>query len=104
IGNVEASTTISVRAQVTGTVTEVFFSEGAVVKNGDLLFTIDPRPFEAQLQQAEANLKRDKPLLSQAEAQLTRDAANAEYQQLEADRQAQLAKRGIVAKDAADQA
>jgi len=104
IGNVEASTTISVRSQLTGTLTEVFFTEGATVKTGDPLFTIDPRPYEAQLQMAEANLTRDEALLAQAEAQLTRDAANAEFQQLEADRQSQLSKKGIVAKDAADQA
>jgi multidrug efflux system membrane fusion protein len=104
IGNVEASTTISVRSQVTGQLREASFREGDFVKKGDLLFSLDPRPFEAALQQAQANFVRDQALLSQAEAQLARDAANAEYQQLTAERQGQLVARGIVSKDAAEQA
>jgi membrane fusion protein, multidrug efflux system len=103
IGNVEAYSTISVRSQVTGLLTEVLFREGDFVKKGDHLFTIDPRAFEAQLEQAEANLKRDQALLSQAEAQLGRDAANAEFSQLTADRQAILNQRGIISKDQVDQ-
>jgi multidrug efflux system membrane fusion protein len=104
IGNVEAYTSISVRSQVTGQLREASFHEGDMVRKGELLFTIDPRPFEAALQQAQANLVRDQALLSQAEAQLARDAAQAEYQQLTAERQAQLVARGIVSKDAAQQA
>src|SRR5260221_5905556 len=103
IGNVEAFATNSIRSQVTGTVTEVAFHEGDVVKTGQLLFVLDRRPFEAALAQAEANLRRDKALLAQAEAQLGRDASNAEYQQLSAERQAQLTARGIVSKDASEQ-
>ena len=49
IGNVEAYSTISVRSQVTGILTEVLFHEGDFVKKGQLLFTLDPRPFEAPL-------------------------------------------------------
>jgi membrane fusion protein, multidrug efflux system len=104
IGNVEAYSTISVRAQVVGLLTEVLFHEGDFVKKGDHLFTIDPRAFQAQLEQAEANLKRDEALLNQAEAQLSRDAANAEYSQVTADRQAQLTQKGIISKDQAQQA
>jgi multidrug efflux system membrane fusion protein len=104
IGNVEAYSTISVRAQVVGLLTEVLFHEGDFVKKGDHLFTIDPRAFQAQLEQAEANLKRDEALLNQAEAQLARDAANAEYSQVTADRQAQLVQKGIISKDQAQQA
>src|SRR5438477_3484663 len=104
IGNVEAYSTISVRAQVTGQLTEALFREGDFVKNGDHLFTIDPRPFQAQLEQAQANLKRDQALESQAEAQLARDAANAEYMQLSAERNATLNARGIISKDQAEQA
>ncbi len=103
IGNVEAYSTISVRSQVTGTLTDVFFHEGDFVKKGDHLFTIDPRPFEAALGQAQANLARDVALLAQAEAQLARDAANAEYSQLSAERTSQLAQRGILSKDQAEQ-
>jgi len=104
IGNVEAYATISVRSQVTGQLTDIAFREGDFVRQGQQLFTLDRRPFEAAVAQAEANLTRDKALLAQAEAQLSRDAANAEYQQLSAERQAQLNARGIVSKDQADQA
>jgi len=103
IGNVEAFVTTSVRSQVTGLLTEVAFHEGDLVRQGQLLFNLDRRPFEAALAQAEANLTRDKALLAQAEAQLGRDASNAEYQQLSAERQAQLTARGIVSKDASEQ-
>jgi multidrug efflux system membrane fusion protein len=104
VGNVEAYTSVSVRSQVTGQLQEAFFHEGDVVKKGDRLFTIDPRPLEAALEQAQANLVRDQALLNQAQAQLDRDAANAEYQQLTSDRQAELVTRGLIAKDAGDQA
>jgi membrane fusion protein, multidrug efflux system len=103
IGNVEAYASISVRSQVTGQLTELSFREGDFVKQGQQLFNLDRRPFEAALAQAEANLTRDKALLAQSEAQLARDAANAEYQQLSAERQAQLSQRGIISKDAAEQ-
>ena len=104
IGNVEAYTTISVRSQVTGQLQQTFFREGDSVKKNAQLFTIDPRPFDAALQQAQANLVRDQALLSQAEAQLARDAANAEYQQVTAERQAELVERGIISKDLGQQA
>lgn len=104
IGNVEAYTTISVRSQVTGQLEQAAFREGDFVKKDQLLFTFDKRPFEAALRQAEANLVRDQALLSQAEAQLGRDGANAEYATLTAQRQAQLAEKGIVSKDVAEQA
>ena len=103
VGNVEAYISISVRSQVTGQLQQAFFHEGDVVKKGDKLFEIDPRPLEAALQQAEANLTRDQALLSQAEAQLNRDAANAEYQQLTSERQAKLVTAGLLSKDAGDQ-
>ena len=103
VGNVEAYTSVSVRSQVTGQLQEAFFHEGDVVKKGDKLFAIDPRPLESTLQQAKATFTRDEALLNQAEAQLTRDTANADYQQASADRQAALMARGLVAKEAADQ-
>src|SRR5262249_29475661 len=93
----------SVRSQVTGQLQEISFREGDFVKKDQQLFTLDRRPFEAALAQAEANLTRDKALLAQAEAQLTRDASNAEYQQLTAERQASLAQRGIVSRDVQEQ-
>src|SRR4051812_39606804 len=103
VGNVEASTMIAVRSQVTGVLEQVGFHEGDFVKKGAVLFTIDRRPLESALQQAEANLVRDQSLVNQAEAQLARDASNAEYQMVSANRQAQLVERGIVAKDTGDQ-
>ena len=96
IGNVEAYASISVRSQVTGLLTELSFHEGDLVKQGQVLFSLDRRPFEAALASADANLVRDRALLAQAEAQLARDAANAEYQQLSAERQQQLSQRGII--------
>jgi multidrug efflux system membrane fusion protein len=104
IGNVEASTTITVQSQVTGTLTEVKFNEGDFVKKGQHLFTIDPRPIEAALTQAQANYSRDQALAAQAEAQLNRDAAQAEYAQVQSERNAALVEKGIVSKDVADQA
>lgn len=104
VGNVEAANLVAVRSQVTGILEQVGFKEGDFVKRGQMLFSIDRRPLEAALQQAEANLTRDQALLNQAEAQMSRDASSAEYQSLNAERQAQLVTRGIVSKDAGDQA
>jgi multidrug efflux system membrane fusion protein len=59
VGNVEAYSTVSIKSQVTGVLTEAHFKEGQDVKKGQLLFTIDPRPLEAALKQAEATLARD---------------------------------------------
>ena len=56
IGNVEAYDTVTVRSQVTGQLVDVLFHEGDFVTKGQHLFTIDPRPFEAALAQAQANL------------------------------------------------
>ena len=60
IGNVEPYSTISIRAQVAGELLEVHFQEGDSVRKGQLLLTIDPRPYEAALAQAQAQLARDK--------------------------------------------
>src|SRR5215472_9345300 len=59
IGNVEAYSTVTIRSQITGQITKVHFREGQEVKQDDMLFTIDPRPAEGALKQAEADLKRD---------------------------------------------
>jgi membrane fusion protein, multidrug efflux system len=60
VGNVEAISTISIRAQVAGEVQNIHFKEGDFVKKGQVLLTIDPRPYEAALAQAKAALARDK--------------------------------------------
>ena len=103
IGNVEAYSTISVKAQVGGELTNVYFREGDFVKKGDLLFTIDQRPYEAALNQAVANTARDQAALSQAQAQLARDSANLRYQQNQANRYQELFKGGIISKDQSEQ-
>ncbi len=60
VGNVEAISTISIRAQVPGEVQDVNFKEGDFVRKGQVLLTIDPRPYKAALDQAKATLARDK--------------------------------------------
>jgi len=60
VGNVEAISTISIRTQVAGEVQTIHFKEGDFVKKGQVLLTIDPRPYEAALAQAKAALARDK--------------------------------------------
>jgi len=69
IGNVEAYTTVSVKSRVDGQIIDVPFREGQEVKKGDILFRIDPRPFEAALKQAEAQVARDIASRDQAASQ-----------------------------------
>jgi multidrug efflux system membrane fusion protein len=103
IGNVEAYSTISVKAQVTGQLTNVYFHEGDYVRKNVLLFTIDPRPLEAALNQAQANLARDEATVGQAQAALARDQAQAHYAETQATRYAELFKNGIVSRDQSEQ-
>ncbi|MGI8989114.1 MAG: efflux RND transporter periplasmic adaptor subunit [Bryobacteraceae bacterium] len=103
IGNVEAYSSISVKAQVGGELTQVHFHEGDYVKKNDLLFTIDPRTYQAQLQQAQANLARDRALLQQAEANLARDRAQLKYASAQAGRYQNLQTEGVVSKDQTEQ-
>ncbi len=72
IGNVEAYNTVSVKALVGGEVIGVHFKEGQDVKQGELLFQIDPRPYDAALKQAEAQLARDVAQAKNAEEQAKR--------------------------------
>ncbi len=69
IGNVEPFTTVTVKARVDGQIDSVHFKEGEEVRQGQLLFEIDPRPFAAALQQAQANVLRDRALLDRAAEQ-----------------------------------
>jgi multidrug efflux system membrane fusion protein len=89
IGNVQAYTTVGVKSQVAGQILQVHFTEGREVRQGDLLFTIDPRPFEAALRQAEATVGRDMAALRQAEAAQTQ--REAEVQQAQANLQRDIA-------------
>jgi multidrug efflux system membrane fusion protein len=69
IGNVEASQTVALRARVDGQIHTVNFREGQAVGKGDVLFRIDPRPYQAALRQAEANALRDRAAREQARSQ-----------------------------------
>ena len=69
IGNVEAYSTVAVKARADGQIIEVGFKEGEEVRKGQVLFKIDPRPFEAALRQAEANALRDAAASEQARSQ-----------------------------------
>ena len=69
IGNVEALSTVSVKARVDGQIVALNFKEGQEVRKGDVLFRIDARPYEATLKQAEANALRDAAARNQARSQ-----------------------------------
>jgi multidrug efflux system membrane fusion protein len=88
IGNVEAIDTVAVRPQVGGQLVGVHFREGTDVKAGEALFTIDPRPYEAALHQAEAALARDE--------------ANARNARLEAQRSESLFGQGVLSREQYD--
>lgn len=90
-GRLEAIDFVEVRARVSGYLKSIHFDEGQIVEDGDLLFVIDPRPFEAELNGAEAALKQSNSQLEQAKAQL--GEAQAKQQQSEA--QLQLAEARI---------
>jgi multidrug efflux system membrane fusion protein len=104
IGNVDAYSTVAVKAQIGGELTVVDFREGADVKKGDRLFVIDPRPYESQVAQAEATLAKDRAQLQSAQANLARDMAQEEYAQAQAKRYLELSQKGVFAKDSAEQA
>jgi multidrug efflux system membrane fusion protein len=88
IGNVQAYSTVTVKSKIGGELVRVHFKEGQDVKKGDLLFTIDPRPYEAALKQAEANLERD--------------LAQAKNAQVDARRYEFLIQKGVVARQQYD--
>jgi len=89
IGNVEAYSTVTVKSQVDGELAEIKFQAGQEVHEGDLLFVIDPRPFEVASRQAEANLAKDRA-----------EATNARVQ---AERYQRLLANSFVSKDQYDQ-
>lgn len=72
VGVLEADTSVTLKARVDGQVSRVWFQEGQQVRQGETLFTLDNRGFEAQLRQAQANLERDRVLLAKAEQDLRR--------------------------------
>ena len=72
VGRFVAVDSVEVRARVAGYLDRVYFTDGQLVKNGDLLFTIDKRPYQAALEQAQANLGQAQANLAFAEADLVR--------------------------------
>lgn len=72
IGTVQPFATVEVKSRVDGMIAKVHFKEGDMVQAGDPLFTIDPRSFEAQLRQSEANLMRDQAQLANARTEVRR--------------------------------
>lgn len=89
IGTGEAYKTVSVESQVAGIVKTVHYQQGQYVKQGDLLISLDDRPFVAALKQAQANLAKDK--------------AAAELAKVEVERYRKLAQAGVVPKEQYDQ-
>ena len=98
IGNVQAYSTVTVKSKVGGELVSVHFTEGQDVKRGDLLFTIDPRSFEAALKEAEAKLERDLAQVQQAKANLERDLIRAKNAEEDAKRYEVLIEKGVVAR------
>jgi len=72
VGTIQPYVAVAVRAQVSGEITQVHFREGQDLKKGELLFTIDPRPYEAALAQAEAALARDRAQMENAQTDVKR--------------------------------
>jgi multidrug efflux system membrane fusion protein len=89
IGTVLANSVVTVKSQIDGPLLSASFKEGQMVKKGDLLFEIDPAPFQAALRQSEAQVERDKAQLASAQA--------------DADRAVMLSQRGIVSDQQRDQ-
>ena len=74
-GRFEAVDSVDVRPRVSGTIESVHFQDGQVVKQGDLLFVIDPRPYAAELAQAKAQVAGARAQLANADAELKRAQA-----------------------------
>jgi membrane fusion protein, multidrug efflux system len=103
IGKTVAREVVSIQPQVSGRITRIHFTDGANVRKGELLFTIDPRPFEANLRQAQANLSRDGALKKQAEANLAREIAAAKWGLAQVERYRTLVEQGIVPREQYEQ-
>ncbi|PWT92982.1 MAG: efflux RND transporter periplasmic adaptor subunit [Blastocatellia bacterium] len=104
IGNVESISTIAVRSQVEGTLQAVHFTPGQEVKKGDLLFTIDPRPLQATLAQANANLAKAIAAVSQGKQVLAKDQATASNARTILKRDLTLVESGVISREEYDNA
>ena len=99
IGKTAAREVVSIQPQVAGAITKIHFTDGANVRKGDLLFTIDPRPFEANLRQAQAKVSQDVALKKQAEANLASEIAKANWGQVQVSRYSKLVEQGVVSQE-----
>lgn len=111
IGTVDGMVNTAIRAQVSGYLLTQNYSEGSFVRKGQLLFEIDPRAFQAaleqaqgQLAQARGQLAQAKAQLAQAQAQLAQSAANQGRTQLDVDRYTPLAKQQAITQQDLDNA
>ncbi|AGY60432.1 efflux RND transporter periplasmic adaptor subunit [Gloeobacter kilaueensis] len=103
VGNVEATSTVSVRSQVDGQLLRVHFQQGQLVHKGDLLFSIDPRPAQAAVAQAEAAVNKDLAAVEQARAVLLKDQAQLRTARLQVQRYELLRSQGAISQDQFDQ-
>ena len=103
VGNAQAYTTVGIKSQVSGQIVQVHFKEGQDVHNGDLLFTIDPRPFEATLRQAEAALRQRQAEVQQSLANVERDIAQLENARAQERRYRELVDRELIAREQYEQ-
>jgi membrane fusion protein, multidrug efflux system len=103
VGNAQAYTSVGIKSQVNGQIMEVRFKEGQDVKKDDLLFVIDPRPFEAALRQAEAALGQRQAEVQQAQANLERDQAQLQNAKVQEQRYRDLVDRELIAREQYDQ-
>jgi multidrug efflux system membrane fusion protein len=104
IGNVESISTVAVLSQVEGTLQAVHFTPGQEVKKGDKLFTIDPRPLQAALSQATANLAKAVAAVSQGKQILAKDQAGAVNARTILKRDTTLVEGGIISREEYDNA
>ncbi len=102
IGNVEALSTIAIRSQVEGTLMRVGFVPGQEVKKGDLLFMIDPRPLQALLSTAEANLLKSMAAVRQGNDIVARDEATAANDRVVVARDLRLVEAGVIPREQYD--
>src|SRR5678815_1851543 len=103
LGKIVARETVAIQPQVSGRIITIHFTDGANVKRGQLLFTIDPRPFDASLKQAQANLAKDIAAKKQAEANLAREVARENWGLAQVKRYSTLVEQGVVAREQYEQ-
>jgi membrane fusion protein, multidrug efflux system len=102
VGNAMAYTTVGIKSQINGQLVEVRFKEGQDVRKGDLLFVIDPRPFEAALRQTEAALNQRQAEVRQAQAAVERDTAQLENSKVQERRYRELVAKELIAREQYD--